>query len=76
VTLPPLAIAAFVGSGSAPSTPKTKRGIAALSIQVKRAVKASSWNRQLTALSRGNHFEAKSRLLGFKGQLVPDTGHL
>lgn len=36
---PPPAIAAFVGSGSAQSTPKTKRGIAALSSQVKRVVK-------------------------------------
>ena len=39
VILPPLAIAAFVGSGSAQSTLKTKRGIAALSSQGKRVAK-------------------------------------
>ena len=51
VILPPLAIAAFVRSGSAQSTPKTKRGIAALRSQVKRVVKDNKWNWQLSALS-------------------------
>jgi hypothetical protein len=46
VILPPLAIAAFVRSGSARSTPKTKRGIAALSSLVKRVVKDNNWNWQ------------------------------
>jgi len=55
VILPPRAIGAFVGSGSAQSTPTTKRGIAALSTKVKRVVKDSGWNRQLkrTTPSRG-----------------------
>ena len=41
--LPPRAIAAFVESGSAQFTPKTKCGIAALSSKVKRVVKDNSW---------------------------------
>jgi hypothetical protein len=39
----------IVGSGSAHSTPKTNRGIAALSSQVKRVVKDNNWNWQLSA---------------------------
>jgi hypothetical protein len=85
VILRPLVIAAFVGSGSASSTPKTKHGIAALSSQVKRVVKdnnlelatqrtvscESAHHRRQMALSQ---FNISLRLLGKVLPLPPRTG--